>query len=368
MYTQRYGRRIPPYSPIRRRKRANPSPLLGLLVVAAVSLVVWGRFGPHSTKAAVGPTEATQPVASATSDESVAMAAPADTPTAVPTPTAVVIPTATPIPPSPTPAPPYVFTESWLADHPAHDPPQLTAKAAIVVDYDTRRVLYALHEHDRRAQASLTKIMTADVAIDSAPLDTPIRITQDAVETEPDHMGVQLNEVIPLRDLLYGMLLNSGNDAAYAIADGLGGMDAFVAKMNQRAAQLQLRDTHFANPAGFDDPNHYTSAYDLVIQTTDALQRHPEFKQIVSTKKQIIDPTKTHGWFGPVNLNNLLWDYQGAFGVKPGLTDNAGYCLVGAATRNGHTVVAVVLGVPTDRHFFEGAKLLDYGFKRVGEE
>lgn len=341
---------------------------MGMVAVVVVSLVAWGRLGSHSTKAADAPSMAAEATSAATAELSVPSLTPPDAPTPALMPTAVVIPTATVVPPSPTPLAPYSYDMSWLSSHPAQDAPQLTAKSAIVVDYDTRRVLYALRERDRRAQASLTKIMTADVAIDSAPLDTPIRITQDAVATEPDHMGVQLNEVIPLSDLLYGLLLNSGNDAAYAIADGLGGMDSFVARMNQKAAQLQLRDTRFANPAGFDDPNHYTTAYDLVIQTTDALQRHPEFKQIVSTKKQIIDSTKTHGWFGPVNLNNLLWDYQGAFGVKPGLTDNAGYCLVAAATRNGRTVVAVVLGVPTDRHFFEGAKLLDYGFKRMGEE
>ena len=238
----------------------------------------------------------------------------------------------------------------------------------MVVDYDTRRVLYAVNAHDRRAQASTTKITTADVAMDIAPLDTQIRITKDAVETDPDHMGVQLNEVLSLEELLYGLMLNSGNDAAYAIADGLGGMPVFVAKMNQKVVDLKLADTHFANPAGFDDPGHYTSAYDLVVLTTEAMIRHPELKTIVSTKKQVIESTKTHGWFGPVNFNNLLWDYAGAWGVKPGLTDNADYCLVAAATRDGHTIVAVVMGVPTDRHFVEGARLLDYGFKRLGDE
>jgi D-alanyl-D-alanine carboxypeptidase (penicillin-binding protein 5/6) len=237
-----------------------------------------------------------------------------------------------------------------------------------VVDYDTRRILYADHAHERRAQASTTKITTADVALDLASPDTPITITKDAVETEPDHMGVQLNEVLSVRELLYGLLLNSGNDAAYAIADGLGGTGPFVDHMNQRASQLKLQDTRFANPAGFDDPEHYSSAYDLIVLTTDAVSRHPELKTIFSTKKQIINPTKTHGWFGPINLNNLLWDYQGAWGVKPGLTDNADYCLVAAATRDGHTILAVVMGVPTDNHFREAAKLLDYGFKRVPEE
>lgn len=352
-----------PISPRRRRyRRTGPNPLIGFLLVVSCGLIAWLHFTPHTATSARARSD------SAITSAATA-AAPTPTSTPVPTAPAVIVAVATPTAaPTATPTPPYVYQESWLRKHPAQHPPQLTAKSAIVVDYDTRRVLYALHEHDRRAQASTTKIMTADVALDTAPLTTRIKITKDAVATEPDHMGVQLNEVLTLKELLYGMLLDSGNDAAYAIADGLGGQKAFVAKMNAKARELQLHDTHFANPAGFDDPHHYTSAYDLVVQATDTLTRHPIFRTIVSTKKKIIESSKTHGWFGPTNLNSLLWDYPGAFGIKPGLTANSGYCLVAAATRNGHTVIAVVLGVPTNRHFTEGRLLLDYGFKRIGEE
>ncbi|MCL4508516.1 MAG: serine hydrolase [Chloroflexi bacterium] len=279
---------------------------------------------------------------------------------ATPPPTATPEPTVTPTPVSP------FFSASWLQSHPPASPPPVSAAAVVVVDYDTRQILYEKNPHEHLAQASTTKITLADVALDVASPDLPITISQDATQVIPDHMGVQAGEVLTLKELLYGALLNSGNDAGWAIAEGIGGLQYTVSLMNQRVAALNLHDTHFVNPVGFDNPNHYTSAYDLAVLTVDALQRHPLIRQIVSTKHIIIDSTKTHGWFGPTNLNNLLWDYPGDWGVKTGWTEKAGYCFVTAATRDGHTVLVTLLD--SKASFPDGVALLNYGFSRIAEE
>ncbi len=282
-----------------------------------------------------------------------------------PVPTATSAPTATSTPPAPTPTPTPFYSTAWLLAHPSSSAPAISAKAAIVIDYDTRQILYQSNQHQRLAQASTTKLTLADVALDIASPDLAITISKAATAVEPDHMGVQVGEILTLQELLYGAMLDSGNDAGWAIAEGIGSLDHTVALMNQKTVSLGLHDTHYVNPVGFDDPQHYTSAYDLAVVTADALTHHPLLKQIVGTKKQIIESTKTHGWFGPTNLNNLLWDYAGAWGIKPGWTENAGYCLVTAATRNGHTVLVTLLG--SKDHYADGATFLNYGFARIGE-
>jgi D-alanyl-D-alanine carboxypeptidase (penicillin-binding protein 5/6) len=258
-----------------------------------------------------------------------------------------------------------MYADAWLLAHPPTKPPAISAKAAIVIDYDTHQILYQSNPHEYLAQASTTKLTLADVALDVASPDLPITISKDATEVVPDHMGVQVGEILSLQELLYGAMLDSGNDAGWAIAEGIGSLDHTVALMNQKAVDLNMHDTHYVNPVGFDDPQHFTSAYDLAVVTEDALTRHPLLKQIVGTKKQIIESSKTHGWFGPSNLNSMLWDYPGAWGIKPGWTEGAQYCLVTAATRNGHTVLVTLLG--SKDHFADGTTLLNYGFARIAE-
>jgi len=346
------------------------SPLLLLPVVfLAVALIVTRSHvsAGHSvpTMAAVVPTAAppaatpspTEPPTSAVVALSI-FSKPTATNTALPLPTA----TSTP---APTPTPTPMFADTWLLAHPATKPPAISAKAAIVIDNDTHQILYQSNPHEHLAQASTTKLTLADVALDVAPPTLPITISKDATQVVPDHMGVQVGEVLTLEELLYGAMLDSGNDAGWAIAEGIGSLDHTVALMNQKAVALGMHDTHYVNPVGFDDPQHYTSAYDLAVVTEDALTRHPLLKQIVGTKKKIIESTKTHGWFGPTNLNSMLWDYPGAWGIKPGWTENAGYCLVTAATHNGHTVLVTLLG--SKDHIADGIVLLNYGFARIAE-
>ena len=239
-------------------------------------------------------------------------------------------------------------------------PPVIKARAVIVVDLTAGQLLYEQTATTRYADASLTKLMTAMVAADLAPMETKITVPEAATQVEPNHMGLSSGEQLTLRELLAGMLLNSGNDAAEAIASGIVDRGHFIDFMNQKAAALHLRGTHFVNPSGLDDPNHYSTASDLAIVSATLLADYPELRTIVGSKDIVIPATSQHKYFDPSNINRLLWNYPGAIGLKPGYTDSAGYCLAAAATRQGRTVLVVVLG--SSQHFTDATTLLDYGF------
>lgn len=252
------------------------------------------------------------------------------------------------------------FSGSWLRSHPIAAAPQILGRSAIVVDLDRGQILYWLNASARYPEASLTKLMTAMVGVDLAPLDATITVTPAATQVEPNHMGVSAGEQLTLRELLYGMLLDSGNDAAEAIAQGLTDRDQFIALMNQKAQAMHLKDTHFANPSGLDDQNHFSSAYDLAVMLATVLRDYPDIRAVLGTRSISIPATATHKAFSPYNIDRLLWSYPGTIGGKPGYTDAAGYCLAVAAQRNGRTILAVVMG--TTQHFTDGATLLDFGF------
>ena len=249
--------------------------------------------------------------------------------------------------------------------------PSLSGESAIVVDLDRREVIYAKNPHKRQLMASTAKLMTALVAVEHAPLDKIVAVPLEATLVEPNHMGLKAGEKLTVRELLYGMLLDSGNDAAETIAAGVGGTGGrtqFIAWMNEKTQQLALQNTHFANPAGLDDELAYSTAYDLAVLGAHAL-KHPELREIVGTKSIVIPPSKEpgheHGWFGPGNLNSLLSTYRGAIGLKPGYTEDAGYTLVAAAERDGRTLIAVTLN--SRLHFSDATRLLDFGFSRKPE-
>jgi D-alanyl-D-alanine carboxypeptidase len=238
--------------------------------------------------------------------------------------------------------------------------PVIKARAAIVVDVTAGQLLYEQSSTTRYADASLTKLVTAMVAADLAPMDMKITVPEAATRVEPNHMGLSAGEQLTLRELLDGMLLNSGNDAAEAIASGIVDRTHFVDFMNQKAAALHLRGTHFTNPSGLDEPNHYSTASDLAIVSATLLADYPELRNIVGSKDIAIPATSQHKYFDPSNINRLLWNYRGAIGLKPGYTDSAGYCVSAAATRQGRTILVVVLG--SSQHFTDATTLLDYGF------
>lgn len=256
-----------------------------------------------------------------------------------------------------------VLSGSWLRAHPIAEVPKTAGRAAIVVDLTAGQILYERADHTPYPEASLTKMMTAMVALDLTPLDTVITVPAAATQVEPNHMGISTGEQLTLQQLLDGMILDSGNDAAEAIAMGIVDRASFIALMNQKAAALHLRTTHFTNPTGLDDTDHYSSAYDLAAIGATLLEDYPDLRAIVGLKQVKIYATPQHTYFNPINIDRLLWTYPGAIGIKPGYTGAAGYCLAAAATRNGRTILAVVMG--STQHFTDAATLLDFGFRHA---
>ncbi len=234
--------------------------------------------------------------------------------------------------------------------------PLVSARSAVLLDAASGAILYAKNADERVAPASLTKMMTALVAVERGDLSQKITATEH-VYVEPVVIGLDPGEVMTLEDLLYGLLLPSGNDAAVAIAEGVGGTQArFVGWMNEKAEALGLRNTHFLNPHGLDAPGHYSTAEDIARLTL-AMMRDPRLARISGTREY----TRT----GPPlykfrNSNPLLGTYDGVNGGKTGFTDLAGRCLAVSASRAGHQVIAVVLGSQNIAR--DGQTLLDYAY------
>jgi serine-type D-Ala-D-Ala carboxypeptidase (penicillin-binding protein 5/6) len=282
-------------------------------------------------------------------------------PTVRPAPTPTPSPSRPPVPAQLPAVKVAVLSASWLRTHPIAEVPSIKGRAAIVIDLTAGQILYQQNQTTRYPEASLTKMMTAMVAADLVPLDTVITVPAAATQVEPNHMGISTGEKLTVRELLEGMLLDSGNDAAEAIAMGIVDRAKFIDFMNQKAAALHLRATHFTNPSGLDDADHYSSAYDLAVVGATLLADYPDIRAIVGSKQVSIYATPQHKAFNPINIDRLLWTYPGAIGIKPGYTGAAGYCLAGAATRNGRTILVVVLG--STQHFTDAAALLDFGFR-----
>lgn len=253
-------------------------------------------------------------------------------------------------------------------------PPAVVAKAAFAFDADTGLVLYSKDANEELPQASCTKIMTALLALERMPLNHVITVGADAqalVNPDSSNMGLEAGEKLTLEDLLYGLLLPSGNDAAVAIADGVSGsVPAFVALMNKRALQLGLTRTHFANPHGLDAPGHYTTAHDLALLASVAL-RNPEFRKIALTRVYSIPATADHLAHylvgGDDLVNGALSPYPGDIGGKPGYTGPAGFCMAFGAIRHGHMIIGSVLDDPSwEVRIVDMRTLLDWSFSQEG--
>ena len=189
----------------------------------------------------------------------------------------------------------------------------------MLVDLDSNRVLWVKEAHLRRAPASLTKLMTAVVASDLTSLDTPVTVTGEAAAAEPSRMGLVAGQTLTVRELLYGALLNSGNDAAFALGDGIVPLDRFLSLMNRKAGYLHLRDTHFSTPNGLTDPDNYTSAYDLAVLSAYVVRNYPDLVAIAATRDHVIPAADTHPAFYPHNLNHFLDVLPGRDGPQDGL-------------------------------------------------
>jgi D-alanyl-D-alanine carboxypeptidase (penicillin-binding protein 5/6) len=257
--------------------------------------------------------------------------------------------------------PSFEVAEPQLKAIKAQAMPPLLARAALLVDFASGKELWAKASHQRLAPASTTKMMTALLTLEDGKLDADGPVSALAASEPCTCMGVTAGERFTTRELLYGLLLPSGNDAAVALAQREGpSLQGFVDRMNTRAKELGLAETHFVNPHGLDDPAHLSSASDLTKLARYALQTQPLFDQYVMTKHMSLAANADHPLVDLDNLNQLLGSYPGADGVKTGTTAAAGQSVVGAATRENHRLLIVVLG-STDR-YADARAMLDKGF------
>ncbi len=237
--------------------------------------------------------------------------------------------------------------------------PVLTAVATIAYDPNLEKILYQKNIHTKLAPASTTKIMTAIIASEHYNSGDLLTVPAAAI-VGGSTMGLSAGEQLTFRSLLYGMMLNSGNDAAYTIAYNYpGGLESFIAKMNERAGVLGATNTHFDNPAGFDSANHYSSAYDLLLIGKEAM-KNARLGTVFSTKETSvtsIDKTQSHVL---KNLNKLLKE-DGVLGMKTGTTEMAGESFVGLIERDNQTILTVMLN--SQDRFGETKNLLDWIFK-----
>ncbi len=253
-----------------------------------------------------------------------------------------------------------------LGDRPA--PFALDAKAAILIDADSGTVIYAYNEHEKMQPASLAKIMTFYLTLDALKqkritLDTPITISEQAwrlsMDQEVSRMFLGVGQKVPVHDLLYGLMVSSGNDAAVALAEYLGGStDAFTEQMNAKARAIGLTETHFMNPDGLPVDGQYTTAADMVKLARSLLRHHPEALTFTSTKEFTFDKIRQR------NFNTLLFYDARVDGLKTGHVEEAGYHLVASAESHGTHLISAVMGTPSsEKRRTETEKLIDWAFR-----
>lgn len=241
-------------------------------------------------------------------------------------------------------------------------PIRTDATAAVLIEAESGDVIWAQNAQQSLPMASTTKIMTALVALETASPEQMICVDPAAVGAEGSSVYLAAGEELTLEQLLYALLLESANDAALAIAIGLcGSVEAFADRMNQRATEMGLQNTHFVNPHGLDDKAHYTTAHELALITREAL-KNPTLARIVSTRRASIPHADDPEGRLLINHNKLLRSYPDCIGVKTGYTTRSGRCLVSAAARDGVTLIAVTLNASSD--WQTHADMLDYGFSR----
>ncbi len=247
--------------------------------------------------------------------------------------------------------------------------PEIAGKSALLMDMTTGTVLLEQNAHDRLAPASVTKVMTMLLimeAIDSGRIswDDTVTASDSAAAKGGSQIYLKAGEAMSVTDLVKSIAVSSANDAACAMAEYIAGSEqAFVERMNQRAAELGMNDTHFANCTGLDDEadatQHYTSAYDIALMSRELMLHHPDIQKFTT----IWMDTVRDGAFGLSNTNKLVRFYPGATGLKTGFTSSAGYCLSATAERDGLSLIAVVMGAATSQDRFSACKtMLDYGF------
>ena len=252
----------------------------------------------------------------------------------------------------------------WCAIAQAISAPPIAARAYIVIDLLSGGVLAAANENDRFEPASLTKLMTAYVvfgAMREGKLDPAAKVKPSAAATKAEgaRMFLKPDEAVTVAELLRGMVVESGNDAALALAEAVAGSEAaFVERMNREARRLGLANTHFANATGIPAPDHRSSARDLATLAAAVIREYPEHYALYSLREY------SHNGITQTNRNRLLWTDPTVDGMKTGFTESAGYCLVASARRGERRLVSVLLGAQSDMaRTSESQKLLNFGFQ-----
>ena len=240
--------------------------------------------------------------------------------------------------------------------------PSINSRSAIVYDRISGSILFGKNENEKRKMASTTKIMTAIIVLENSNLDDITTISTKAAGIGGSRLGLHSNDKISIRDLLYGLLLCSGNDAAVALAEYVGGdLPGFATLMNSKCNSLNLKSTHFITPHGLDDDNHFTTAYELAIITNYALQNET-FRKFVGTKQYTVS---INGHYKNLsNTNELLGNLDGVYGVKTGFTNGANRCLVTSVKRDNMDLICIVLGADTKKdRTKDSIQLIEYAFK-----
>lgn len=240
----------------------------------------------------------------------------------------------------------------------------LSARAAVLIDGKSGKVLFEKNKDERLPMASTTKIMTGLLACESKKMKKVVTVSPVASGTEGSSLWLEPGEKQTLENLTYGLMLRSGNDAAVAIAEYLGGStEAFALMMNERAKKIGVQNTGFQNPNGLDAEGHFTTAYDLALISREAM-KNKKFRKIVSTKSKTI-PWESSEWDRSLtNHNKMLWRYEGCNGIKTGFTKKSGRCLVTSAKRGKTELICVTLNAPDDWN--DHTKMLDYGIETLG--
>lgn len=239
--------------------------------------------------------------------------------------------------------------------------PDVNSRACVVIDRKTNNVLFGKNENTKKKMASTTKIMTATIIIEKCNLTDTIEISKKAAGTGGSRLGLKTGDKITVLDLLYGLMLRSGNDAAVALAEYAGGdINGFAELMNAKALELGLTNTHFETPHGLDSNEHYTTAYELALLSNYALD-NPTFAKIVGTKNYTITINGSPKALS--NTNELLGNMEGVYGIKTGFTNGANRCLVTACKKNNMDIICVVLGADTKKfRTIDSIKLINYVF------
>lgn len=242
--------------------------------------------------------------------------------------------------------------------------PQIAARAYLLQDFNSGRLLAEKDVHERVEPASLTKLMTAYIVFselesDSISLGDQVRVSEAAWRMGGSRMFIEVNKRVSVEDLLKGMIIQSGNDASVALAEHVAGSeDAFASLMNSYADKLGMTGTHFVNSTGMPDPDHYTTANDLAILTRALIRDYPQYYKWYSQREFTFNDIRQS------NRNKLLWRDDSVDGVKTGHTKSAGFCLIASAQRNGMRLISIVLGTKSENaRAQESQKLLNYGFR-----